>query len=142
MPSGVAGLNYEEMLERLYSRLPSRRTDVQIEIPQLEVEVVGTHTRVKNFKLVCEIINRDPRLVLRYLLKSMGAKGGLDSDGNAVIHQNVSRASLNKLFEKFIELYVRCPTCHSYQSELTRRGRIWVLKCLGCGAETTVRSAW
>ncbi|MCS7099357.1 MAG: translation initiation factor IF-2 subunit beta [Sulfolobales archaeon] len=138
----ILKLGYDELLERLYSKLPLRRTEVAVEIPRLETEVAGIHTRVKNFKLVCEIINRDPRLVLRYLLKSMGAKGSLDRDGNAVVHQNVSKASLNKLFEKFIELYVKCPTCHSYQSELRREGKIWVLKCLACGAETTVRPAW
>ncbi len=142
MPGEVLSLGYDELLDRLYSRMPTKGVEARIEIPPLEVETAGNHTKIKNFKLVCEIIGRDPRLVLRYLLKSMGAKGSLDSDGNAVIHQNVSRASLNKLFEKFVEMYVRCPTCHSYQSELIRRGRIWVLKCLGCGAETTVRPAW
>ncbi|MEM4775512.1 MAG: translation initiation factor IF-2 subunit beta, partial [Sulfolobales archaeon] len=98
----MLNLDYNELLERLYSKLPSRRVEALIEIPPLETEVVGMHTKIKNFKLVCEIISRDPRLVLRYLLKSMGAKGSLDRDGNAVIHQNVSRASLNKLFEKFV----------------------------------------
>jgi len=135
-------LDYEELLERLYSRLPSKRAEAPIEIPPLETEVVGIHTKIKNFKLVCEIINRDPRLVLRYLLKSMGAKGSLEADGNAVIHQNISKASINKLFEKFLENYVRCPTCRSYQTELRREGRIWILKCLACGAETTIKPAW
>jgi len=138
----VLKLDYEELLERLYSRLPSKRVEAPIEIPPLEVEFVGTHTKVKNFKHVCEVISRDPRIVLRYLLKSMGAKGSLDNDGNAVIHQNISRASLNKLFEKFLELYVRCPTCGSYQTELRKGGKVWVLKCLACGAEATVKPAW
>jgi len=138
----ILNLDYDELLERLYSKLPLKRAEAPIEIPPLETEVVGIHTKIKNFKLVCEIISRDPRLVLRYLLKSMGAKGSLDRDGNAIIHQNVSKASLNKLFEKFVELYVRCPTCHSYQTELRREGRIWILKCLACGAEATVRPAW
>ncbi|MCX8184860.1 MAG: translation initiation factor IF-2 subunit beta [Sulfolobales archaeon] len=138
----ILKLNYDELLERLYSKLPSKRVEAPVEIPPLDTEVVGIHTKVKNFKLVCEIISRDPKLVLRYLLKSTGAKGSLDRDGNAVIHQNVSRVSLNKLFEKFVELYVKCPTCHSYQSELRREGKVWVLKCLACGAETTIRPAW
>lgn len=132
-------LRYENLLERLYSRLPSKTSSQPIELPQLEVVHVGLHTHVKNFKEVCDRIRREPRIVMRYLLKELAARGSLDDSNNLIIFGRISSQTLNTLFNRFLMTYVKCSTCNSFDTVLKKQGKVWVISCLACGAETPVK---
>lgn len=132
-------LQYERLLERLYSKLPSKSLSQPIELPQLEVVHVGIHTQIKNFKEVCDRIRREPRVVMRYLLKELGARGSLDESNNLVIFGRISSQTLNTLFNRFLMTYVKCSTCNSFDTVLKKSGKVWVISCLACGAETPVK---
>ena len=43
------------------------------------------------------------------------------------------------VYERFIRYYVVCPVCNSIDTELNREGRIFVMRCLACGASTPVK---
>jgi len=45
-----------------------------------------------------------------------------------------------KLLEMFVQKYVKCPTCGSGDTRLEKKGRIFILKCMACGAETTLEA--
>ncbi len=131
--------DYEALLERLYSNLPERAKVQPIEIPEFQIIRTGPYTRITNFKQVCDRIRREPRICMRYLLKEIGARGAIDDSGALTIFLKVSRNTLRQLFKRFLETYVRCSTCGSYHTELRRQGKVWVIRCLACGAETPVR---
>ncbi len=76
---------------------------------------------------------------MRYFLKELGKPGSITSSGSLEIYDRISTKSLYELFDKFIKTYVRCPTCGSIDTKLIRQGKIYILKCLACGAETTVK---
>lgn len=131
---------YEQLLKELYSRLPERGAlSVSLDIPQLEIVHVGLQTQIKNFKTVCEVILREPRVCARYLLKELAARGTIDDSGVFTIYSRVSSQTLNALFKRFLESYVICKTCGSYQTELKKQGKVWVIRCLACGAEAPVK---
>lgn len=131
---------YEQLLEELYSKLPERRAlTVSLDIPPLEIVHVGLQTQVKNFKTVCEVILREPKVCARYLLKELAARGTIDDSGVFTIYSRVSSQTLNALFRRFLESYVICKTCGSYQTELRKQGKVWIIRCLACGAEAPVK---
>lgn len=132
-------LSYEYLLNRLYDMLPSKTRSQPVELPQLEVVHVGLQTHIKNFKSVCERIRREPRVVMRYLLKELAARGSLDSSTNLIIYSRVSSQTLNALFNRFLMTYVRCSTCGSFDTVLKKQGKVWIISCLACGAEAPVK---
>ena len=137
---GSDPLDYMWLLDRFYKKLPVRTTpQQQLDIPPLNIVHVGLQTHIKNFKQVCDVILREPRICARYLLKELGARGSIDESGVFIIYSRVSAHTVNTLFKRFLDMYVRCSTCGSYQTELRKAGKVWIIRCLACGAETPVR---
>ena len=134
-------LDYEELLKRLYERVPERQVrHERFEVPQVRVEYVGSRTIVRNFREISSTLRREPRLLMRYLLKELAAAGSYDEDsGMLYVNIRVSASSLNKLIQLFVKQYVICPTCGRPDTRLEKRGRAWILVCEACGAETPVR---
>ncbi len=132
-------LDYEHLLDRLYSRLPERREAPSMDIPPLNIVHIGLQTQIRNFKEVCSVLLREPRIVARYMLKELAARGTIDDSGVFTIYSRVSSQTINSLFKRFLDMYVICKTCGSYQTELRRQGKVWIIRCLACGAETPVK---
>ncbi|MEL9939634.1 MAG: translation initiation factor IF-2 subunit beta [Ignisphaera sp.] len=131
--------DYEALLDRVYRSLPKRVSGRAYDIPTLEIDYVGDHTVVKNFGFVCERIRREPRIVMRFLLKELAMPGSLNPDNSLIIYKRVSAKSIQSLYTRFLESYVRCSTCGSYDTELVREGKVWFIRCLACGAITYVK---
>lgn len=137
----MSGLpSYEELLKELYEKLPEKRSQVTtLDIPPLEIAHVGLQTQIKNFKTVCEALLREPKICARYLLKELAARGAVDESGVFTIYSRVSSQTINTLFKRFLDSYVICKTCGSYQTELRKQGKVWIIRCLACGAEAPVK---
>ncbi len=132
--------DYDTLLRRLYERLPAKGVKAyRLELPKLIVERVGTRSTIKNFKQICDIMRREPRLVMRYLLKELGTSGSYQEEsGMLTLNVRLSAATLNTLLQRFLKTYVMCPTCGAPDTRLERRGKAWVLICEACGAEQPV----
>ena len=132
--------DYDYLLRRLYEKLPARGAKAsRFELPRLQVERVGTKTIIRNFRELTSVMRREPRLVMRYLLKELGASGNYDEDtGMLTINVRVSAATLTTLVQRFVKTYVICPTCGAPDTRLEKRGKSWVLVCEACGAEQPV----
>ncbi len=130
---------YDWLLDRAYSQLPQRRSMKAYDLPSLEIEYVGDHTIIRNFAEVCDRLRREPRIAMRFFLKELAMPGTVDERGALVIYRRVSAHTLNTLYNRFLENYVKCPTCGSYDTELIRKGKVWYIKCLACGAEQFVK---
>lgn len=126
--------DYEYMLERFYQLLPVRGVGKAYDIPSPEVDYIGNHTLVKNFAYICERLRRDPRIVMRYFLKELGKPGAVDDKNNLIIYSSIKAQSIKELYNRFLETYVRCSTCGSYDTELIKEGKVFYIKCLACGA--------
>ncbi|MEM4970414.1 MAG: translation initiation factor IF-2 subunit beta [Sulfolobales archaeon] len=132
--------DYERLLERAYSRLQFNREARPIDLPDLDVDYVGNKTVIKNLQQISQRINRNPRIIARYLLKGSALSGAINPSGALEIYGKVSKRSLQDLYRRFIQTYVRCPTCGSIDTDMSKKGKIWIIKCLACGAESTVEA--
>lgn len=141
MVKTVRDYSYEELLERALSRLPRKEVKPgHFEVPRAEVINVGNKTIIRNFKDMAEYLNREMKLLVRYFVKELAVPGSVDESGALVLQGRFSAVIINKLIERFVKLYVICPTCGSHYTELVREGKVFKLKCLACGAETTLKA--
>jgi len=137
----VRDYTYEELLDRAYSKLPSKSGSTGVvNIPKAEIIYVGGKTILTNFKQIIEFLNREGELLQLYLSKELGTASYIDDAGQLVLQGRFNVQVLNKLIEIFTKNYVLCPTCGSKDTKLLRKGKVFILKCEACGAETSFKS--
>lgn len=141
MAKKILEYSYEELLDRAFSMLPKKEVETGLfTVPKAEVINVGNKTIIRNFKYIVERLNREPKLLMKYFVKELAVPGIIDESGSLVLQGRFSLMIINKLIERFVKLYVICPTCGSHYTELHREGKVFKLKCLACGAETTLKA--
>ncbi len=134
--------DYDKLLERLYSKVPKRMSKYErFEVPPVQVIHIGSQTIIKNFRDIVDVLRRDPRLVMRFLLRELATAGSYDEDsGMLAVNIRVSSTVLNKMIQMFTKQYVICPTCGRPDTKLEKlKSRAWILVCEACGAETPVK---
>ena len=138
--SAVETLDYNYLLERAYSMLPKRTKKAhRFILPKVNAITIGSYTTIRNFKEIYDTLRRNPKHLSRFLLRKIGVAGSIDeSSGSLTLHGRVSASTLNRLLEIYVKKYVVCPTCGSWDTVLERKGRVWLLRCEACGAETSV----
>jgi len=139
----VKDYSYEWMLNRLYSSVSGKAAVKAItrkEVPKAMVLITGNYTIIRNFREITDVLRRDIKHLMRYLLKELGSPGNYDeSSGSLILHGRFSSQAINILLNRYIKMYVVCPTCGSWDTVLKRKGKIWILICEACGAETSVK---
>ncbi len=140
MPS-VKEYSYEWLLERVYSKIPRHEGEYEVfRVPKAQLLIVGNKTYIRNFRQIAETVNRDPKLLARYFAKELAVPATIDDTGSLVLHGKFSAAVINRLLDHFVKNYVLCPTCGSHHTVLVKEGKVFKLKCLACGAETTLKA--
>ncbi len=141
MAKKVREYSYEELLERAYSKLPAKATAAKsFKVPRPEIMFVGGKTIILNFKEIVEVLNRDSSILQKYFGKELGAAAFINESGQLVLQGRFNVHILSKLLDIFVQRYVICPTCGSKDTKLIKKGRVFVLKCMACGAETTLEA--
>ncbi len=141
MPRSVRDYSYEELLERAYSKLSHKPVRKEaFEIPKAEVVIVGGKTIIQNFSKIADYLNRDPKIMQRYFMKELGTPAFLGESGQLILQGRFGPHVINRLIDMFVKKYVICPTCGSRFTVLKKVGKVFVLKCQACGAETTLEA--
>lgn len=132
---------YLKLLERLYSKIPDKvsKSGYQ-ELPKLIIMNIGSSTIIRNFAEFADRIMRDPKLLMKYLLKELAVPGTLSENGQLEIQGKFSSSAINTLVDRFIKGYVQCQTCKSLDTTLKVERKVWYIQCLACGAVTTVKA--
>lgn len=132
---------YEELLERAIAKLAGRRGSEEVfEIPKANVLVIGGKTIIQNFRDIAQLLNRDEELLKRYFMKELNVPGSINEAGQLELRGKFNTTAINQLLERFVIKYVKCATCGSFHTKLTKKGKVFVLKCEACGAETTFQA--
>lgn len=127
-------LEYEKMLDRALNMLPAEiKMEESFEIPKLEIIIEGQRTTIINWKDIIKKLDRDEKIVLRYLEHRLGTVGWI-SAGRAVFQGRYKKARLNKLIDLFIREYVICDVCGRPHTRLVKEKGRWIKICDACGA--------
>lgn len=138
------GYTYKVMLNRLFEELnqhnesSARASRSKIPTPQLD-SVGKKKTCIANFARICEALNRSVEDMKEFLELELSCKGSLDSKNALTIKYQMKKSNdLDNLLQKYMDVYVKCNSCHRIDTVLTKNGRLVELRCNICTATRTV----
>jgi len=133
-------MDYKEMLKRARARLPSGVFEHRrFELPQPRGSTIGMRTILHNYKEICEVLNRDPRQMLKFLSKEMATAGTIDGT-RAIFQGKFRRDTFERLIKRYVGEFVMCPVCKRPDTKIVKERRLSFLICEACGARSSVRS--
>lgn len=133
---------YEKMLDEAYeklNKLRSKKTSGEglLQIPTPIVKYNKNLTIIENARKISDLSRRDMKILLKFLQQEFNVPCRIDGD-TIVIQKNIDQSTVKKKIDMFIEYFVRCPMCKSLDTILKRENKIYIIKCLACGAESPV----
>jgi len=131
---------YEKLLDDVYEKLPEKREHVErFEMPKFEFFVEGNRTIIKNFKVVCDKLRREPQMVMKYLTKELAVPAEIQGD-RLILQRKLMGDILNVKLKDFVNSYVICNECKRPDTHIEDAGRgMRTLVCESCGAKRTIR---
>jgi len=131
--------SYKELLERGRSQLPQQVAEhKRFEIPKTRSSTIGMRTIIHNFGEICNMLNREPSYLLKFLTKEMATKAGLER-GRAIFQGKFGSDTIDRLIKRYVDEFVVCPVCKRPDTKIIREKRFTFLKCDACGARSSVR---
>jgi len=131
-------MEYEEMLKAARKQLPdSVLKKSRFEIPKVRGHIQGNRTIISNFRQIASILRREPSHLLKFLLKELATPGEIKPKG-LILGRKVAASMVNRKIRDYADKYVLCPHCGKPDTKLTDDGKVVILKCTACGAETRI----
>ena len=135
----MAGLDYEGMLNEAYAQLPPDAfKHERFEVPRPVCRIFGSRTLFRNFKEVCDALNRDPVHFLKYLSKEMATAGTFDGT-RAIFQGKFDSDTFQRLMKRYVDGFVMCPVCKRPDTKIAKEKRLFFLVCEACGARSPVK---
>ena len=132
-------MDYSEMLKRARENLPeSSKNRERFEIPAVKGLVEGNKTIVNNFKEICDALDRDQKIVFKFILKELATPGNIESN-RVVFGRKLSSSLINEKIQKFADAFVICPECGKPETVIEKEGNSRFLRCHACGTKTPVK---
>ncbi|MBW2991901.1 translation initiation factor IF-2 subunit beta [Candidatus Woesearchaeota archaeon] len=133
-------MDYKELLKKGREKLPEAVfTAERFEIPPVKGHIEGNKTIISNFLQIADIINRDPKHVLKFILRELATPG--DIKGNLLIlGRKISASMINQKIAQYARQFVLCNECGKPDTKIIKEGELNFVKCLACGAKHPIRS--
>lgn len=133
-------LDYEKLLERAKEKLPEvEDTGERFEIPSIRGHMEGHKVVLSNFLQIAQILRRDPRHLLKYVLRALATPGEIKKNF-VILGSKVPSKSINEKIEAYAKEYVFCRECGKPDTKLVKEAEYLFIKCQACGARYSVRS--
>ncbi|EFO62560.1 Eukaryotic translation initiation factor 2 beta subunit [Giardia lamblia P15] len=140
--SSVKELTYDEMLTIIFTILNKRREDsdnARTLNVDLKVDYHGTKkTLFYNFEEICSQMHRSMDHVVAYLSSELRQQTTIDHDNVLSFKARISATQLRGAIRTYLRDYVQCNACLSYNTLLSRDGRMYLVHCEDCSASRTV----
>jgi translation initiation factor 2 subunit 2 len=132
-------MEYEELLNRAVAKLPKQSSgNERFEVPQIDGFIQGNQTVIKNFGEICKKLRREPKHVLKNLAKTLAAPATFIND-RGIFQSKLQMRLITTKLNAYVKKYVLCPICHRPDTNLTKEGRVTIMKCQACGARHTIK---
>ncbi len=131
--------NYDELLKRARAEIPEvTMKKERLEMPFLQVTIVGMRTTIGNFKEVADTLDRDPQHILKFLTREM-ATAATYHDGRAIFQGKFPRDTFQRLLQRYAESFVTCPVCKRPDTKILKEKRLSFIICNACGAKSSIK---
>ena len=131
--------SYKEMLARARSQLPQQVSEYKRFVtPKVRSSTIGMRTIVHNFGEICNMLNREPTHLLKFLTREMATKAGVEG-GRAIFQGKFQSDIIERLIERYVNEFVVCPVCKRPDTKIIKEKRFTFLICEACGARSSIR---
>jgi translation initiation factor 2 subunit 2 len=131
--------NYDELLKRASAQMPEvSLKQERLELPRLQITVIGMRTIIFNFKEVADVLDRDPQHILKFLTREM-ATAATYHEGRAIFQGKFRGDSFERLLQRYMESFVVCPVCKRPDTKIVKEKRLSFLVCNACGAKSAIK---
>ena len=131
--------DYDSLLARAKEEIPEPvSTGERFTLPDLECQLEGKQTIVRNFGDVLDKINRTADEVVSRLLRELGAAGTYE-DGRLALQGKHTPKTIQDRLDSYVEMYVICSECGRPDTHLVKQDRTLVLQCDACGGHRPVQ---
>ena len=136
----MSELDYKKLLKRILGDTSTENVaEDRFKLPKAEIFYEGNTTVIKNFDKICDAVNRDSDLILKFLLGAVGTSG--EMDGVRVVFQGkIPPKQMQDKLKEYIDTYVMCSECNKPDTHLVKQGRTILIRCDACGAFRSVKS--
>jgi len=131
--------DYENLLNRVYSKIKKVETSERFEIPKIESFVEGTKTVVSNLSQMVSFFRRDLDHFVKFLSKELATQITFKGD-KAIFNRKLMPDQINDKIKAYVEEFVLCPQCGKPDTQLLKEKGFLFLHCLACGAKHSVRA--
>jgi len=133
-------LDYKGLLKRVIDHTPDRElAEDRFKLPKVEIFYEGNTTVIKNFDKISDAVNREPDLILKFLLGGLGTAGEIT--GVRVVFQGkIPAKNIQDKLKEYIDTFVMCSECNRPDTHLVKKGRTTLIRCDACGAFRSVKS--
>lgn len=131
--------DYENLLDRAYSKIKKVETSERFEIPQAESFVEGTRTVVGNLTQTASFLRRDLEHFVKFLSKELATQIVFKGD-KAIFNRKLMPSQINDKIKAYVEEFVLCHQCGKPDTQLLKEKGFLFLHCLACGAKHSVRA--
>ncbi len=131
---------YDEMLSRAKAKLPQTTgSEVLFSVPKADVWISGSRTEIRNFLDLCDVIDRKPEHMLKYLNRELATPGNMDGP-RLILKGKIGPNQVNQRISDYVKEFVLCPACGRHETVLLKEDRVTIMKCNACGAQNSVRA--
>jgi translation initiation factor 2 beta subunit (eIF-2beta)/eIF-5 len=131
-------LSFNKMIDEIYTIININKSKKKIQLPNLNVDIETNRLYWKNINEFLDLINRPIEHFINYLKYELNNKEinmiTSSLEDGIIIHQKYPK--LKKIIDvrnKYIEIYVICSSCNSYNTTLTKYiSKTYNFKCLNC----------
>ena len=133
-------LDYNKLLKKVIDDTSSKKiVEDRFKLPKAEIFYEGNTSVIKNFDRIYDMINREPEIILKFLLGALGTAGELQG-GRIVFQGKIPPKQIQDKLKEYIETYVICSECNRPDTHLVKQGRTIIIRCDACGAFRSVKS--
>ena len=142
--NGDEKFSYDFLLKRIYGLMKDHNTNSSasgLKIPTIQINVGKDRSCWMNLEKIANTLNRNIDDLFKYVLSELGIEGTKGGENQANFKSRVTQSNLQKVLTKYINDYVRCPNCKSFETVIKRdqSARLQLLSCLNCKSEKTVQ---
>ena len=132
--------DYRKLLKNVLEDTSAKRVvEDRFKLPKIEIFYEGNTTVIKNFDKISDAVNRDPQLILKFLLGGVGTAGEMEG-GRVVFQGKILAKQIQDKLKEYIDTYIMCSECNRPDTHLVKQGRNLLIRCDACGAFRSVKS--
>lgn len=132
-----------ELVDRFHSKFTSLtgskdagKARTYIKDPDIQIQNKKMH--IVNFTQVCHSIKRDPNELSSFMAQELQKQTSITANGILLIHHIYKRNDIIDVIKKYVIKFVRCPSCGSDDTSMTKLNRINYIKCDRCQSSNAI----